>query len=365
MTVEDLVRPPLRGALPYVAGRSPSQVRALYGLDELLQLGLNEDFRGPLPGVREAAARALDEAGRYPDEGYRELRSAIAAHCEVDERLLVLGHGIQALVRVIADSVLAEDDVVVVGAPSYGLYATVASTFGARVVRVPTRDHVLDLEQMAAVARREQARLVVVCDPNNPTSATVSEAAWHALVEGVPDGCLIVADEAYVDYVAPELRIDRIADVEAGRPVVILRTFSKAYGLAGLRLGYAIAAAPLAVAFDAVQEPFNVNVVALAAGIESLRRSGELVARRRETDEARTALVVALAEHGIATVPSSASFVLAEIGGDSAAFAETLASQGVLVRPGSDFGMDGYVRISLAEPATMRRVAALVAGARI
>ena len=339
-------------------------MRALYGLEELLQLGLNEDFRGPLPGVARAAAVALDGAGRYPDEGYRTLRTAIAAHCGVDEDLIVLGHGIQALVRVLADSILEPGDAVVVGAPTYGLYATVAATFGASVVRVPTRDHVLDLDEMAAAARREQARLVIVCDPNNPTSTTVPEDAWRRLVDGVPDGCLIVADEAYVDYVAPERRIDRIADVLAGRPVVILRTFSKAYGLAGLRLGYAIAAPALAVAFDAVQEPFNVNVVALAAGIESLRRSDELAGRRRETDEARAALVDALAEHGIATVPSSAGFLLADVGGDAAAFAERLARRGVLVRPGSDFGLEGYLRISLADAATMRRVASLVVEAR-
>ncbi len=359
-----LVRAPLRTAVPYLAGRSPAEVRELYGLDELLQLGLNEDVRGPLTGVREAAIASLDDAGRYPDEGYRILRSAIAAHARVDESLIVLGHGIQALVRVVADSVLEQEDVVVVGAPTYGLYATVAGTFGARVVRVPTRGHVLDLEEMASVARRERARLVVVCDPNNPTGTIVAEASWRALVEGVPEGCLIVADEAYIDYVAPERRIGRVADVEAGHPVVILRTFSKAYGLAGLRLGYAIAAPALAAAFDAVQEPFNVNVVALAAGIESLRRSDDLVARRRETDEARTAFVQALAERDIATVASAAGFVLVETGGDAAALAERLARAGVLVRPGSDFGLDGFIRVTLADATTMRRVAALIAVTR-
>ncbi|HEY1479205.1 MAG TPA: histidinol-phosphate transaminase, partial [Gaiellales bacterium] len=327
--LESLVRTPLRGATPYVAGRSPSEVRALYGLDSLLQLGLNEDFRGPLPGVAEASARALDEAGRYPDETYRELRAAIASHCAVPEGLVVLGHGIQALVRVVADSVLEAGDVVVVGQPTYGLYATVAATCGARVVRVPAREHVLDLEEMAEVARRENARIVVVCDPNNPTGARVGDDAWRGLVDAVPDGCLIVADEAYVDYVDPALRIDRVADVEAGRPVVILRTFSKAYGLAGLRLGYALAAPPLATAFDAVQEPFNVNVVALAAGIESLRRSDLLAGRRRETDAARSALTERLAASGIASVPSSASFVLTDVGGVSLLHAEALARQGV------------------------------------
>ena len=137
---------------------------------------------------------------------------------------------------------------------------------------------------------RRSAKLVWICDPNNPTGRRLEPAAWAAFLDALPDGCVVVADEAYVDYIEPAQRIDRLADIRAGRPVIVMRTFSKIFGLAGLRLGYLLLDRSLAPHVNAVQEPFNVNVAALAAGLASLRRVGGLPARREQVDRARRAL---------------------------------------------------------------------------
>ncbi len=147
----------------------------------------------------------------------------------------------------------------------------------------------LDLEAIAHAATDARAKLVWICDPNNPTGRRLEPADWAAFLQALPDGCAVVADEAYVDYIAPERRIDRLADIRGGRPVIVMRTFSKIFGLAGLRLGYLLLDPALATHVNAVQEPFNVNVAALAAGIASLRRTDQLPARRDQVTRARRA----------------------------------------------------------------------------
>jgi histidinol-phosphate aminotransferase len=188
---------------------------------------------------------------------------------------------------------------------------------------------------------------------------------WRDLLAALPEGCVAVADEAYADYVEPTLRLGRERDVEAGRPVVVLRTFSKLFGLAGLRLGYCVADPELARLIGVVQEPFNVNRPALAAGLACLRRPAEIESRRRAAAAARELLCELLADAGAEPAPSHANFVLARVGGDDRELVRELAERdGLLVRPGSDFGLAGHLRITIGPPALMERVAAAV-GERI
>jgi len=213
-----------------------------------------------------------------------------------------------------------------------------------------------------AAARETAARIVWVCDPNNPTGAFATGGEWRAFLDALPGGCVVVADEAYVDYVDPARRLARERDVEAGRPLLVLRTFSKLFGLAGLRLGYAICDPQLARFLDAVQEPFNVNRPALAAGLACLRAPALIEERRRVAAAARTLLAERLAAGGVECAPSQANFVLARVGGDDAALAQALAErEGLLVRPGSNFGLAGHVRITVGPPALMERAAAAIA----
>jgi histidinol-phosphate aminotransferase len=192
----------------------------------------------------------------------------------------------------------------------------------------------------------------------------VERDEWERLLAGLPDRCAVVVDQAYVEYADPARRLLRLEDVERGRPVVLLRTFSKIFGLAGLRLGYAIVDEPLAELLDVVQEPFNVNRAALAAGRASLARPELVEERQAANASTRELLARLLREAGCEPVPSEANFVLVRVGVDDLALTDALARRGLLVRAGSEFGLPGYVRITTGPAALMERVAGELAAIR-
>ncbi len=360
----DLLRRSVLGVGPYVPGASAAETRARLGRDDLVRLNWNENLFGPLAGVLEETAAGLADAWMYPEEAYGQLREAIAAWSGAETQQVILGHGIQALTLAVVGAFLETGDQVVIPRPTYGLYAQACAVAGAEVHRVDTSPSLaLDLEAIAAAAERLSAKLVWICDPNNPTGLRLARADWDAFLEALPDGCLAVADEAYIDYVEPADRIDRLADIRADRPVIVLRTFSKIFGLAGLRLGYMLVHDSLARHIDAVQEPFNVNQAALVAGLASLRRTALVPGRREQAARARRRLAAPLPEAGMQPVASDANFVLLRIPGDDLRLADRLARGGLLVRAGSEFGLPGYVRVTLGEEELMDTVAAALVSA--
>ena len=251
-------------------------------------------------------AAELDTVWAYPEEAYEELRLAVARWSGADPAQVIPGHGIQALTLAVVATFVETGDVVIVPRPTYGLYAQACAVAGARVVRVDTAPSLaLDLEAVAAAATEHNAKLVWICDPNNPTGLRLDAADWSAFLDALPPGCLAVADEAYRDYIEPETRIDRLDDIRDGRPVIVLRTFSKIFGLAGLRLGYLLVDTALAPHLDAVQEPFNVNRAALAAGVASLRRTELLPGRRDQVRRARERLTAALTPSAVRALDST------------------------------------------------------------
>jgi histidinol-phosphate aminotransferase len=347
-----LVRPSLHGLSAYDPGPS---------VEGVVRLNRNEDLFEPFPGAREAAAAELDHVWMYPEESFRDFREAAAAWIGTTPGRIVPAHGTQALIGTLASLLLDPGDTVVVPQPSYGLYAQACAARGAVVHRVPLRDLRLDLEALAASALENGARIVWICDPNNPTGSLVRAGEWCAFLDALPETCVVVADEAYADYVDPALRVGRERDVETGRPLVVLRTMSKLYGLAGLRLGYAIADSELAHYLNVIQEPFNVNRAALAAGTACLRQPELIEERRRTVASARDLLCARLADAGVEPLPSQANFVLVRVGGDDAALAQALAEEeGLLVRTGNEYGLDGYVRITVGPEPLMERVASAI-----
>lgn len=355
----DLIRAPLRNLGPYVPGSSAAEIRARHGIDDLARLNWNEGLFGPLPGVLEATAARLDEAWMYPEAAHDDLIRAIAGWLGVPPAQVVPGHGIQALVTTIVSAFVSPGDPVVVPRPTYGLYAPACQAAGARVHRVDSPGLNFDLERIAAAAHETRARLVWICDPNNPTGARLDPSEWAAFLDALPPGCVAVADEAYVDYVEPQDRTPRLADVAAGRRLIVLRTFSKVFAIAGLRLGYAVVDPALATYLQSVQEPFNVNVAALAAGLASLEHPEHVDARRRETVACRELLVGRLRAGGLEPVPSAANFVLVPLPvADDVAVTDRVARRGLLFRPGTEFGLPGHTRITVAPAPLMERAAA-------
>ena len=352
-----LIREALVDLGAYVPGLSAEEVRHRHGLVEVIRLNWNEGLFGPLPGVLEEVAARLGGAWTYPESAYGELRERLAAWLDVDIDQIVPGHGIQALLLTLVAVFVQPGDRVVIPHPTYGLYVQACRAAGAQVERVPCPELALDLERIATAARRSHARLVFVCDPNNPTGLRLDNADWSAFLDALPEGCVVIADEAYAEYIRPGEQVDRLADIAAGRPVVVLRTFSKIFGLAGLRLGYAILDARLTPYVNTVQVPFNVNHAALVAGCASLAQAPLIEERRELTRECRALLSDRLVAGGLRPLRSDANFLLTWLGADDRAVAEGLASRGLLIRPGSEFSLPGYARITIGPAELMERAA--------
>jgi histidinol-phosphate aminotransferase len=366
VTVTDwsrFVRPALHDLHAYHPGPSMAELEERYGR-EVVRLNRNEDLFPPLAGVREAVESELPNVWMYPEESYSEFRSAVASWIGTTPDRIVPAHGTQALIGTLAGLLLDPGDSVVVPRPTYGLYTQVSTARGGHVHRVPLRDLRVDLDAVADTAAEVDAKLVWICDPNNPTGSLATRGEWEAFLAALPDDCVAVVDEAYADYVDPGSRLDRERDVEAGARIVVLRTLSKLFGIAGLRLGYAVADPSLAHYLDVVQEPFNVNRAALAAGRVCLAQPELIEHRRRTVAEARQTLCDRLREGGLEPRPSQTNFVLVDTGVDDAALAGAVAEEGLLLRAGGEFGLDGYVRITVGPAELMERVADAVVRAR-
>jgi histidinol-phosphate aminotransferase len=355
-----MARPSLRGLERYDPGETRDELRAKLGLADLEPLNWNEDRFGPPDEVLAAAAAEIPNVALYPERLYADFRNAVARARDVPPACVIPAHGAQSLIGTIAAAFLEPGRSVVVPAPTYGLYAQVSLAAGAAVLRVPGDLAGFDLNGMAAAARDAGVSLVWLADPNNPTGGVIPRDGWARFLEGLPEGCAVVADEAYGDFADPEVIADRREDVLAGRPVIMIRSFSKTFGLAGLRLAYGIADPEVARLLDIVQEPFNVNRVALAAGTAGVALEGFLPRRRAEVAAARERLRAELERVGVRSFPSQANFVLAELGVDDRPVCRALLARGVLIRPGSEFGLSGYARITMAPEPVMERVAALV-----
>jgi histidinol-phosphate aminotransferase len=337
-----LPRPAVSALPAYVAGKPPT-VRP--GVPSY-KLSSNENPYPPLPGVLEAVAAAAATLNRYPDMGNTALYDALAVHLDVPTAGLAAGTGSVALLYNLVQAFCEPGDEVVHAWRSFEAYPIATAVGGARSVPVPlTADARHDLDAMAG-AVTERTRLVLVCSPNNPTGPAVTGAALTRLLDGVPEHVLVVVDEAYREFVRIDDPVDAVALTRARPNVVALRTFAKAYGLAGLRVGYLVADAPVAAAVRACALPFGVSSVAQAAAVASLAAEEELFARVDRIVAERTRVVGALREQGWDVPDAQGNFVWLALGDDAVDFAAAMQAEGVAVRPFAGHG----VRVTVAEP---------------
>lgn len=333
---------------PYSPGRPIEHVQRETGLERIVKLASNENPFGPSPLAVEAMRRAASEANFYPDASGIELREALAARHGVSVSHIALGNGSDNLIQLIGHVMLdSHEDGVVVGSPSFVRYGSVAQLAGCRLVEVPaTPDWALDT---AAMARAVDAgtKAVFLANPNNPTGSYTSSEGVETLLAAVEGRGLLVLDEAYYEFARhlPDYP-DAVSLVKQGRPVAVLRTFSKAFGLAGIRLGYLVGPEELVDAVDRAREPFNVNRIALAAALAALQDEAHVQRTVEGTQLSLSTIADRCQELGLDTLPSQANFVCVEVGGDDAAVARQLQERGVIVRPGSVLGMPGFLRVS-------------------
>ena len=310
-----------------------------------IKIASNETVHGPLPSVRAAVADAMDGINRYPDNGYVELKERLAKHVNFAPEHISVGCGSVSLCQQLIQITSTVGDEVLFGWRSFEIYPLQVRTAGATPVQVPLTDHTFDLDAMAA-AITDRTRLIFVCNPNNPTSTVVDPAKLAAFVEAIPSHIMVVLDEAYIEYIRDDLVPDSFGLVRAHSNVVVLRTFSKAYGLAGLRVGYAVADPDIVSALSKVYVPFTATTVSQAAAIASLDAADELLERTDAVVAERTRVSAALRDAGYELPPSQANFVWLPLTGRAQQFAADAANSRIIVRP---YGDDG-VRVTVAAP---------------
>jgi histidinol-phosphate aminotransferase len=311
-----------------------------------IKIASNETVDGPLPSVRAAIERATDNINRYPDNGYLELRERLAKSLDdgaFTPDHISVGSGSVSLCQQLIQITASVGDEVLYGWRSFEIYPLQVRTAGATPVQVPLRDHTFDLDAMLG-AITERTRLIFVCNPNNPTSTVVDPEALARFVAAVPSDILIAIDEAYVEYIRDGLLPDSFSLVRAHDNVVVLRTFSKAYGLAGLRIGYAVGDPEIITALGKVYVPFTATSVSQAAAIASLDAADELLRRTDAVVAERGRVTAALRDAGYVVPPSQANFVWLPLAERTADFVERAADNRLLVRP---YGSDG-VRVTVA-----------------
>jgi histidinol-phosphate aminotransferase len=335
----------------YVAGKPPL---ARPGLTTY-KLSSNENPYPPLPGVVEAATRAAEQMNRYPDMGNTALYDALSESLGVPVDDLALATGSVALIYQLVQAFCEPGDEVVYAWRSFEAYPIAVTAAGATSVQVPvTADGRHDLDAMAA-AVTDRTRIVLVCTPNNPTGPAVTQQALDAFLTRIPPRVLVVVDEAYVEFVRMDDPVNGVATVQAHDNVVSTRTFSKAYGLAGFRVGYAVAPAPIASALRAVSLPFGVSNVAQAAAVASLEVKAQLLERVAALVAERDRVVKGLADVGFDVPDPQGNFVWFATGDRTAELAAAADELGIVVRP---FAGDG-ARISIGEAEANDRVVEL------
>jgi histidinol-phosphate aminotransferase len=346
-----LFRPALEPIAPYEGGKPVEEVQRELGLERVVKLASNEGPYGLFPAAREALVRATEELNRYPDGNAYRLRAALAERHGVRVEEIVHGSGADGVLGYLAQALLDPGDEVVFGWPSFASYPLHALKMGAVPRPVPLRDHTYDLEALlTAVGPR--TKIVYVCTPNNPTGTMSSRAELAAFLEAVPEHVLTVVDQAYFEYVDEPDYPDAIEEhVKAGRRVLVLRTFSKIYGLAGLRVGYGVGHESIVTAIAKVRPAFDVSLAAQEVAIASLGDPAELARRRTLNREGRVELEAILRSAGLEPVgPAVANFLFVETGADGRALFEALLRQGVIVRPMHGFGAPSAVRITVGTP---------------
>lgn len=339
---------------PYRAGKRASEIRHELNLERVIKLSSNESPFPPVKQASKAINQALIGLNRYPDGACGLLKGKLAAHLDVPSETLIVGNGSNELLRLLAQVVLEPGDEVVMASPSFIVYPIVAEMTGASAIKVPLEDFAHDLSGMAA-AITSKTKLIFICNPNNPTGTIVSADDCRKFMESVPKDVLVCFDEAYHEFVADPAYGTALGLRNDFENIVVLRTFSKIYGLAGARIGYGVAPPEVAEAIDKVREPFNVNLLGQIGAYYSLdaqheiRRRAEVNRRERKTVEA------ALDGLNFERAVSQTNFVYFDPGISAAEAFDRLTRHGIIVRA---FSQGDHIRATLGTPQENRRLLA-------
>ncbi|RKX42912.1 MAG: histidinol-phosphate transaminase [Verrucomicrobia bacterium] len=336
----------------YEPGKPIEEVARELGFDdiaEIVKVASNENELGPSPMAIEAMQEAVSEMHRYPDGGAFYLKRKLAGMLDVAPENLLFGCGSNELIVFLCHVFLGQGTNLIMGAEAFAVYFLATAMYQGEVVRVPMPEHVHDLDAMLAAITPE-TRLVAICNPNNPTGTMVSPEAFDGFIEKLPDHVVAIFDEAYFEVMPEEMKPDVLKHIRAGKEnIIVLRTFSKAYGLAGLRIGYAIGHPELINLLNKVRQPFNVNAMAQAAAMAALDDVTHIVETREMVFRGLDFFARELTKLGVETVPSGANFIMVKTGHGREVFQE-LQKRKVIVRPMDPYGLPDHIRITIGTP---------------
>lgn len=356
-----LVTADIAALRPYRPGRPWREVAREIGVpeSELLMLAANENVLGPSPKALAALGQAGREVNLYPDGGAWALRESLARKHGVTPGHIVVGNGSNELIELLIRTFVGPGETVVTGWPSFVLYRLIPQIYGREALIAPLRDDRYDLAALGALIDH-RTKLVFVANPNNPTGTYVPERALMAFLDRLPRSTLLVLDEAYHEFAtAPDYPYAMAA--RPGARVAVLRTFSKAYGLAGARVGYGVMDPGLVHFIDRVRQPYNVSSLAQAAALAALEDDAHLAASVRLVREGRAQLEEGLVRLGLKVVPSQANFLLFRVPGDASGVADALRARGMLVRDMRGYDLPSALRLTVGTPEMNRRVLGAIA----
>lgn len=345
ISIWDLANPQLREITVYQPGKPIEETARELGLDpdSIVKLASNENPLGPSPKAMEAMRAALEKGHLYPDGGGFSLCRAIATKLGLAPENIILGNGSNEVLEFLGHAFINPGDDVVTSQYAFIVYKLIATSFGARTIEVLSPDYQQDLEGIVA-AITPKTRLIFIPNPNNPTGTLLSQQAIDEFMARITENVIVVFDEAYFEFLDDPP--DTLRFVREGRNIVVLRTFSKIHGLAGLRIGYALAAADLVQVLHKTRQPFNVNSIGQVGALAALEDDEHLRETKRLIDEGRAYLHEQFAKMKIPFIPGTANFVMVKVGDGHAVF-DKLLKQGVIVRPLHGYNLPEWVRISV------------------
>src|ERR671923_124129 len=352
---ESLANEHILGIAPYEPGKPVEELERELGIHDAIKLASNENPLPPSDKVQAAITAALSKLNRYPDGSGYYLRQALAKKHDVSADQVILGNGSNELIELIVRSFLRAGDEAVVPHPSFVVYPMIVQAAGGIRVMVMLKDHRLDLEAMAR-AITPLTKLVFIANPNNPTATIVTADEVEHFMARLPERTIVVFDEAYIEFAMGPDFPEALSYVKQGRKVAVLRTFSKATSLAGLRVGYCVADPDAIALMNRIRQPFNVNSLAQAGALAALEDEAHVLECVRMIEAGRHFLYDEFKTLGIRHVPSRANFILVDVGRSAAEIYQKLLHEGVIVRPMTPFGMETALRITIGTPDENRRL---------
>ncbi len=346
MKGKELARKGILEIKSYIPGKSIEEVQKELGPKKWIKLASNENLLGPSAKAIAAIRKELPNIYLYPEGPCPVLRKALAERFAISERGVVISNGADNLILMIANAFVNEGDEVVIADPTFSVYTNATQIMGGKPIKVKLKDFAHDLEGMLKKVSRK-TKLLFVCNPNNPTGTTVSRMAFDRFLSKLPECVIVVLDEAYGDFAEDPHGPNGLDYVKKRKQLIVLRTFSKVYGLAGLRIGYALAREDLTDCLYQVRDPFPVHRLAQVAAVAALNDKNHAARSVRLVHEGRRYLYKELDRVGLSYVPSQANFIFIDFGRDSEEVSQALLSEGIIIRPGKVWGYPTFARLTI------------------